>query len=124
MQRHENVVASLAESADPVLRVVLAGIANQFRAFGGAGDECAKRFEREARDALLDFQRGQPWPCDAEVQAIVGLAAWCVSGIVARSRLEPDVPIFRGGDLRRVGFVATDEPSEQLSRRRGNADRQ
>src|SRR5712664_1251208 len=124
VQRQEDLVASLSESTDPVLRVALAGIADQFRAFGGTGDERAERFERERRDALLDFQRDQPGPCDAKVQAIVWPAARSVSGIVAWSWLEPHVPIFRSGDLRRIRFVATDEPSEQLAGVGGNADRQ
>src|ERR1700738_4891102 len=34
------------------------------------------------------------------------------------------MPIFRSGDLRHVGFVAIDEPSEHLAGLRGNADRQ
>ncbi len=124
VQRNQDVIGSLPKSPDPVLRVALAGIGYQFRALSGAGDERAERFEREARDALLDFQRDQPGPGDAKVQTIVGLAAWGVSGIVARSRLEPDVPIFRSGDFGRVGFIAIDEPAEQLAGLRGNADRE
>src|SRR5712671_4616519 len=45
MQRQEDVIASLAESTDPVLWVALAGIAYQLCPFGGAGDERAKGFE-------------------------------------------------------------------------------
>jgi hypothetical protein len=41
-----------------------------------------------------------------------------------RSRLEPYVPVFGSGDLRRVGLVAADESTEHPARFGGNADRQ
>ena len=104
MQRHQDVIASVSESADPVLRVALAGIADQFRPFGGAVDERAERLERERRNAIPDLQRNHSRPGDAEVQAIVGLATRSIGGIVPRSRLEPDVPVFGSGDLWRVGL--------------------
>jgi hypothetical protein len=40
------------------------------------------------------------------------------------SRRESDVPVLGGGNLRRVGLVTADEPSEQLARRGGDTDRQ
>ncbi len=101
MQRNQDVVTSLSESADPVLWPAVAGIAHQFRAFGGTGDKRAERLERERRDAILDFQRKQPGPRNAEVQAIVGFAARDIGGIISRSGLEPYVPVFGGSDLRR-----------------------
>src|SRR6266581_3904526 len=88
VQRQEDMVASLSESTNPVLRVPLAGIAYQLCTFGGAADERAERFERKPRDALLDFQRDQPWPCDAQVQAIIRLAARGVGGIISWSGLK------------------------------------
>src|SRR6266566_8668925 len=45
VQRQEDMVVSLAESTDPVLRVALTGIAYQLCPFGGAADERTKRFE-------------------------------------------------------------------------------
>src|SRR5713226_3247529 len=45
VQRNQDVVASLSETTDPVLRVTLAGIAYQFRAFGRAADERTEGFE-------------------------------------------------------------------------------
>ena len=61
------------------------------------------------RNALLDLERQQAGPGDAHVQAIVGLAARRIGGIVRRARFEADVPVFGRGDLRRVGLVAADK---------------
>jgi hypothetical protein len=54
---------------------------------------------------------------------IVGLAAWNIVEIVSWSRLEPDVPVFSGGDLRRVRLIAANEPSEQFAGLGGDAHR-
>src|SRR5258707_15132927 len=124
MQRYQHMIGSCPKSADPVLRIALAGVAHQFRAFGGAGDERTERVERERRDATPDLQRDQSGPGNADVEAIVGLAARDIGGVVSRPRLEPDVPVFGGGDLRRVGLIAANEPPEQPASLRGNADRQ
>ena len=51
MQRHQDVVAPLAEAADPVLRCARSGVAHECRAFGRSGDECAERLERERGNA-------------------------------------------------------------------------
>src|SRR6267154_5715143 len=123
MQRYQHMIASSAKSADPVPRVALAGVAHQFRAFGGAGDERTEQVERERRDAIPDLQRDQSGPGNADVEAIVGLAARDIGGVVSRPRLEPDVPVFGGGDLRRVGLIAANEPPEQPAGLRGNTDR-
>src|SRR5216684_7169435 len=62
VQRNQDVVASISETADPALRITLAGIAHQFRAFGGADDKRSERPERKRGDAILDFQSKQPGP--------------------------------------------------------------
>src|SRR5258707_3860419 len=81
MQRHQDMIASGTKSADPVLRVALAGVAHQVRAFGGAGDERAGGVERERRDTISDLQRDQPGPGDADIEAIVGVAFWDIGGV-------------------------------------------
>ena len=123
MQRNQDVIAACPESTNPVLRVALAGVAYQLRAFGGSSDERAERLERELRDAAFYLQGDQPGPCDANVQAVIRLPTRRVGGVVSWPGREPHVPIFSGGDLWRVGFVAVDEPSEQLAGLRGAADR-
>jgi hypothetical protein len=45
VQRDQHMIAAGSKAADPVLRVALAGIAHQFRAFGGALDEGVERLE-------------------------------------------------------------------------------
>src|SRR4029077_19171674 len=60
-------------------------------------------------------------PGDAQVQAIVGLARRGIGEVVAWSRLEPHVPVFGRGDLRRIRLLPADEPPEQLTRLRGDA---
>src|SRR5260370_27961338 len=45
VQRQEDVVASLSETTNPVLRVAIAGIAYQLCAFGGAANERTEGFE-------------------------------------------------------------------------------
>jgi hypothetical protein len=50
--------------------------------------------------------------------------AWGIGRIVFWSRLEPDVPVSGSGDLRRVGLVATYEPSEQRTCLGGDTDRE
>ena len=62
-----------------------------------------------------DFQCDQSWPGDADVEAIVRLAAWNVGGIVLRSGLESNMPVLCGGDLRGVGLVAVDESTQELA---------
>src|SRR5450631_1316151 len=54
-------------------------------------------------------------PGNAEVETIVWLEPRDAVGIVAWSWLEPDVPVFGGRDLRRVGLVAANKSSEQLA---------
>src|SRR5436190_2754270 len=124
MQRDQDMIASGAKSTDPVLRGTLAGVANQFRTFSRAGDERAERVERERRNAIPDLQRDQSGPGNADVEAIVGLAARDIGGVVFRSRLKPDVPVFGSSDLRRVGLIAANEPPEQPAGLGGNANRQ
>src|SRR5438105_1628599 len=124
MQRYQDMIASSAKSADPVLRVALAGVADQFRAFGGAGDERTERVERERRDAIPDLQGDQPGPGNADVEAIVGLATRYIGRVVSRPRFEPDMPILGGRDLWRVQLVAADESSKQLAGLGGNVHRQ
>src|SRR5882757_6548921 len=108
VQRDQDVIAAGSKAADPVLRAALAGIAHQFRSLGGALDESAERLERKRRETIPDLQRQHSWPGNADVEAIVGLAARGVAGIVARSRFEPDVPVFSCGDLWRVSLIVAD----------------
>ena len=115
MQRHQHVIASFAKGADPVLRRTRSGIAHQLRSFGGSGRERAERLKRKRRNTIFDLQRNHSRPGNAHVQAVVGLVARDVGWIVSRSRLEAHMPVFGGGDLRRVGFIAADKPSEQLA---------
>ena len=61
---------------------------------------------------LLDLQRNQSGPRDADVEAVVGGTARGSGGIVSRSGREPHVPVLGSRDLRDVGFVAAHEPSE------------
>src|SRR5467141_77157 len=124
MQRHQDMISSGTKSADPALGVALAGIADQFRAFGGAGDERTERVERERRNAIPDLQRDQSRPGNADVEAIVGFALRDIRGVVAWPRLEPYVPVLGGRDLWRVQVLATDESSEQLPGLGGNVHRQ
>ena len=124
VQCHQDVVAPRPKAADPVLRPTRSGIAHQFCASGRSGNERAERFERKRGNTILDFQGNETRPGDPEVEAIVGLAAREIGQIVSRPRLEPDMPVLGGGDLRRVGLVAADEPSEKISRLGGDTDRQ
>src|SRR5258708_17648906 len=105
MQRHQDMIASSAKSADPVPRVALAGVAHQFRAFGGAGDERTERVERERRDAIPDLQRDQSGPGNADVEAIVGLAARDIGGGVSPPPLAPARALSCGGRLLRARLV-------------------
>jgi len=89
-------------------------------ALGGAGDEGTKRFERQVRHPVLDLQCHQSRPSDPKVEAIIGFVARGLGRIVLRARLESDMPVLRGRDLRRVGFVAADEPSQCPARRVGH----
>ena len=72
----------------------------------------------------FDLQRNQSGPRDTDVEAIVGRATRGSGGVVARSGREPDVPILGRRDLRGVGFVAADEPSELPARLCRSSDRQ
>ena len=65
----------LAESADPVLRSALAGVADEICALGGSGDEGVEGLEGEGGHFVFDFQGDEAGPGDAEVEAVVGLAA-------------------------------------------------
>src|SRR5262245_47189988 len=69
-------------------------------------------------EAALELERRQARPGDAAVEAIVGLAAWAGAEIVARAGLKSDMPVFGCRDLRRMGFVAADKPSEEFAGRR------
>ena len=124
MQRQHDVIASRPETADPVLRPILSGVADPFRPRGGPGDERVERLEGEVGNVILDLQRQQSRPGDAQVQAIVGLAARRLRRIVSRARLESDVPVPGRRDLGGVGFIAVDEPPEELAGRRGDIDLQ
>jgi hypothetical protein len=62
MQRHQSMVFPLAKAAYPVERRARSGIAHQFGAFGGSGDERTERLEGEGWNAIFDLQRDQPLP--------------------------------------------------------------
>ncbi len=68
VQRDHDVIAALSEIADPVFRGTGSGIADEFGALGGAGDECAEGLEREswARVALIS-RATQSGPGDSDV---------------------------------------------------------
>jgi hypothetical protein len=119
VNRHQDLIVARSETADPILRRAGSGVAHQGGALGGAGDECTKRLEREVRHPVLDLQCHQSRPGDPEVEAIIGLVARGLGPIVLRARLEPDMPVLRGRDLRCVAFITTDEASEKPTCGRG-----
>src|SRR5262249_16872417 len=82
------------KTADPMLRRVRFSVADEFGARSGAGHECVEGFEREIGEAVLDLQRQQARPGDADVEAVVGLAARGGGEIVAGARLKSDMPVF------------------------------
>src|ERR1700691_4106794 len=97
MQRDQDVIASSAKSSDPLLRVALAGVAHQLRAFGGSGDERTERVERKRRDAIPALQRDQPRPGNADVEAIVRFATRDIGGGVSPPPPPHPSPLPGGG---------------------------
>ena len=99
VQRHQDVIVPASETADPVLGRARSGIADRLRTLRGSFDERPKGPERQRRDAFLDLQRNQSGPRDADVEAVVGLAARGIGGIVSRSGREPHMPVLGSRDL-------------------------
>ena len=60
MQRQHDVIASRPETADPVLRPIRSGVADQFRPRGGPGDERVERFEGEVGTRSLTSSASNP----------------------------------------------------------------
>src|SRR5882757_977633 len=114
MQGHQDMIATFSEDADPVLWPTGSGIAHQPGSFGGSSDERAKRLERDLWNPILDLQGDQSVPRDRDVQAIVGLAARSIVEFVPGAWLEPDVPVFGGGNLRHIRLVIVNESAQQL----------
>ena len=124
VQRHQDVIVPASETADPVLGRTCSGIADQLRSLRGSFDEHTKGLERQRWDAFFDLQRDQSGPRDADVEAIVGRATRGIGKIVSRPGREPHMPVRGSRDLRDVGFVTADEPSELPARLCRSSDRQ
>ena len=118
------MVAARSEAADPMLRRARSDVAHQRRPLGGSRRKRSERLERERGHVIRELQRDHAGPGNAEVEAIVGLTARTLGRVVAGTWRKADMPVARGGDLRRVRLVAADEPSEQRARSGGDADRQ
>ena len=68
------------------------------------------------RDLLFDLQRNQPRPRDPHVEAIVGLVAWGIGGIVAWPGREPHMPVLGSRHLGNVRLVAAHQSPELPAR--------
>ena len=124
VQRDQDVVISTSEAADPVLGGAGTDVPDQLRPLRGPFDERPEGPERQLWDAPLEPKRDESGPRDADVEAVVRAAAGRIAEVVEGPWREPYVPVSSGGDLRGVGLVAADEPSQLSARLRRRADRQ
>jgi hypothetical protein len=112
VERDQHMIVARAESTHPVLRAARASVTQILRTLRRALDERIEGPVRKAGEAILYFQRYQPRPRNAHVEAVIGLPPGRRLAVVFRAR-HRDMPLLGRGDLRCVVFVTAGQPPEK-----------